>query len=109
LRGARNAFSVHCTASGEGDKSVWDDFKSRCAAHQITEFYQLEALLRDGAVPQDIVDWIIAQRDSDNCEFRSYFVVYYILLHPELNPGLSSRDFPEYDPNRKPYTREMSF
>lgn len=109
LRAARNAFSIGRNASGVGNDDVWRDFRERCSNSGINEFYQLEKLMRTGSVPENILEWVKNQRDSENCEFRSYFVVYFILFNPELNPGLTNQDFPEYNPNRKPYVGEMSF
>jgi len=109
LRGARNAFSTAFTAGGTGSEAVWTDFKRRCGAHNINEFWQLEKLLRAGTVPENITEWIILNRNSENTEYRALFVVYFVLLHPELNNLLGNTDFPTFDPNRKPYTGEMSF
>lgn len=109
LRGCRNAFAVAETAGGVGDTVVWNDLKSRCSAAGITEFAQLEKLLRAGTVPAEVDQWIVEQRDAENIEYRALFNTYYVLLHPEKNTeGLTTRDFPEYDPNRKPYPKEMS-
>jgi len=111
LRGARNAFSTPHTAGGvkPGDVEAWQDFKARCQNAGIKEFWQLEKLFRDGPVPEEITEWIVLNRNSENTEFRSLFVVYYILLHPELNTLMGNTDFPVYDQNRKPYPGEMSF
>lgn len=109
LRGARNAFAIPFTASGVGNKEAWEDFRSRCTAHDITEFWQLEKLMCEGAVPEDLTEWFILYRNDENTEFRSFFVVYYILLHPELNMVMGNTDFPVFDKDRKPFTGEMSF
>ena len=109
LRGCRNAFAVAETAGGVGDLVVWNDFKGRCSAAEITEFVQLEKLLQAGTVPTEIEQWFVEQRDSENSEYRAFFDIYYVLLHPEKNTeDLTNRDFPEYAPNRKPYLKEMS-
>jgi len=109
LRGCRNAFAVAETAGGVGDVRVWNDLKSRCAVAGITEFAQLEKLLRAGTVPVEIEQWFVEQRDAENVEYRAFFNTYYVLLHPDKNTeGFTTRDFPEYDPNRKPYSKEMS-
>lgn len=109
LRGCRNAFAIARTAGGEGDELAWDELRQRCYAAGIQHFHQLEKLMRGGKVPVRVADWFIEQRDSVSSEFRAFFSTYFVLLHPELNPGLTSRDFPTYDPDRKPYNREMSF
>ena len=109
LRGCRNAFAVAETTGGVGDVVVWNDLKSRCSATGITEFAQLEKLLREGMVPVEVEQWFVEQRDDENCEYRAFFNTYYVLLRPEKNTeGLTNKDFPEYDPNRKPYPKEMS-
>lgn len=109
LRGVRNAFATPFTASGVGDVKVWEDFKARCAANNIQEFWQLEKVLRDGALPEDIAEWAVLHRNDENSEYRSLFVVYYVLLHPEQNQMMGNRDFPDFDEKRQPYVGEMSF
>lgn len=109
LRGVRNAFATPFTAGGTGDVKAWEDFKSRLARHAITEFWQLEKRLREGTLPEEVVEWALLHRNAENSEYRSLFVVYFILLHPELNPMAGNTDFPEFDEKRLPYTGEMSF
>jgi hypothetical protein len=110
LRSCRNAFAISETAGGVGDVTAWNDFRGRCSAEGITEFSQLEKRLRAGTVPDKVEQWFVEQRDAENCEYRALFSTYYILLHPDKNTeGLTNRDFTEYDPNRKPYLKEMSF
>lgn len=109
LRGIRNAFATPFTAGGTGDVAAWNDFKARCAANGFTHFWQLEKVLREGKLPDDLAEWAVLNRNQENSEYRSLFVVYYILMHPELNAGMGNVDFPDFDPDRKPYPREMSF
>lgn len=109
LRGCRNAFCVAETAGGVGDQAAWADFKNKCEQLGIVEFSQLAEMMHKGTVPEPLLDWFVQQKDAENSEYRSFFGAYYVLLHPELNPGLTNIDFPEYDPNRKPYSKEMSF
>ncbi len=109
LRGARNAFATPFAASGIGNKEAWDDFRKRCSAHDITEFWQLEKHLRAGTVPEDLTEWFILYRNDENTEVRAFFVVYYILLHPELNTAMGNIDFVKFDKDRKLFTGEMSF
>jgi hypothetical protein len=109
LRGARNAFATPFTASGVGNQEAWEDLRSRCASEGITEFWQLEKHLRDGTVPDNITEWFILYRNDGSTEFRAFFVVYYILLHPELNTAMGNVDCVEFDKDRKPFTGEMSF
>ena len=109
LRGARNAFAIPFTASGVGNKEAWENFRTRCNNHDIKEFWQLEQLMREGTVPEDLTEWFILYRNDENTEFRSFFVVYYILFHPELNMVMGNTDFPVFDKDRKPFTGEMSF
>jgi hypothetical protein len=109
LRGCRNAFAVAETAGGIGDVRVWSDLRGRCSAAGIEEFAQLEKLLRAGTVPEEVEQWFLDQRDAENSEYRAFFGTYHVLLHPDKNTEqLTNRDFPTHDPNREPYTREMS-
>lgn len=109
LRGARNAFSTPYTTANFGDEAVWREFRQLCTDQRINEFWQLEKLMREGIVPEPLTRWFITNRNSDNSEYRSLFVVYYVLYHPELNSVMGNADFPDFDPDRKPYSGEMSF
>ena len=109
LRSCRNAFAISETAGGVGDIHVWNDLRTRGSVEGITEFVQLEKMLRAGTVPTKVEQWFVEQRDAENCEYRAFFSTYYVLLHPDKNKdGLTNRDFSEYTPNRKPYLKEMS-
>lgn len=100
LRGARNYWTTAQEAQNIHD-AQWRGFKSLRELHGYTYFYQMVDDMRAGTIPEEIVKWFIDHRDDDNAEVRAYFVSYLVFMHPELNTGISNRDF-EYDPNRKP-------
>lgn len=100
IRGQRNYFTSAKVAQNVVD-DTWKKFREMCSSHGIRYFYELVGLMRKGTVPSDLERFFVEHKDSDNSELRSMFVTYFVLLHPELNPELSNRDF-EYKPDRKP-------
>ena len=106
LRASRNYFTTSQPAQNTHD-SAWIEFRTLCNKYQLKYFYMLEALMQAGTVPEEIVKWMDLNKDDDNAEKRAYFVCYRVYIHPELNPGMSNRDYP-YDSDRKPI-RGMKF
>jgi glycosyltransferase involved in cell wall biosynthesis len=105
-RGARNYWTTARVASNIQDED-WLKFKKLCKQNGLTYFYEMEALLRAGTVPQDLSQWMIDNRNHQNVEVCSYFITYFVFLHPELNMGISNRYF-TFQPNRKPF-KEIYF
>ena len=102
LRGCRNYWTTAEVAQNTTNSPEWQEFKRLCQGHGLEEFDQMVALLQRGEVPEDLTQWFILNRNSENSEARSWFVVYYVYLHPELNVGLAgNRDY-VYDKDRKP-------
>jgi glycosyltransferase involved in cell wall biosynthesis len=100
-RGCRNYWTSAQVAQNVQNDPTWLSFKEICSKHSLQYFYQLAALMQAGTVPEDIANWFILNKDSDNSETRSFFVCYFHFMHPELNSGISNRDY-NYDPNRQP-------
>lgn len=98
-RGARNYWTTAAPASNVHTPE-WKTFKDICGKHGMKFFHDIAKSMEEGKVPQDIVDWMISNKDSDNPEIRSYFVTYLVFMHPELNTGIGNRDF-EYKSDRK--------
>ena len=109
LRATHNAWNTSAVADNRTDDPDWKYLKSLWAKHGFETYPQFYDAMVAGNLHEDFKEWFILHRNHDNSEFRSYFVVYMILLHPEENTYLAgNRDFP-YDKNRKPYAGEMSF
>src|SRR5574338_148536 len=104
LRGCRNYWSTAEVAQNNTNDPLWREFKSLCAKHGYAEFKDLYETMQKGEVPEDLTQWFVLNRNSENSEARSWFVCYYVFLHPELNFGCAgNRDY-AYDKDRKPYT-----
>jgi hypothetical protein len=100
IRGCRNYWTTAGVAQNTTDDPVWVEFKQLCAAHGLETFDQMAELLYAGTLPEDLGRWFITHRNSENSEARSWFVVYYVFLHPELNFGcVGNNDF-QYDKDR---------
>jgi hypothetical protein len=102
IRGCRNYWTTAAVAQNTTDDPAWQEFKTLCAKHGIENFDGMVKLMHGGEVPEELTRWFILNRNSDNSEARSWFVVYYVFLHPELNFGCAgNRDY-DYDKDRKP-------
>jgi hypothetical protein len=100
IRGCRNYWTTAEVAQNTTNDPIWVEFKQLCQKRGLETFDQMAELLYAGKVPDEIARWFVTQRNSENSEARSWFVVYYVFLYPELNLGCAgSSDF-EYDKNR---------
>jgi hypothetical protein len=109
LRGCRNYWTTGAVAQNDTSVPEWQEFKRLCAQNNIDSFDRLYKLMVAGEVHVDLKEWFVFQRNSENSEARSWFIVYFVLMHPEQNTYLAgSRDI-SYDKNRKPYAGEMTY
>lgn len=109
LRGCHNYWSTGQVAQNNTNVPEWKELKHLFAQHGYREFADFYPVMLEGKVPEDIKHWFIMHRDDENSEARSWFVVYFGLMHPEQNIYLAgNRDLP-YDKDRKPYTGEMTY
>lgn len=108
IRGCRNYWTTAEVAQNTTNDPVWKQFKMFCKECGIETFDQMAKLMFEGKVPDLLTQWFVMYRNSENSEARSWFVVYYVFLHPELNFGcVGNSDYP-YDKDRKP-CKDMSF
>lgn len=109
LRGCRNYWSTGEVAQNNTSVPEWAEFKSLCSKHGYETFEQFYNALVRGEISDDFKQWFVFNRDSENSEARSWFVVYFGLLHPEQNIYLAgNRDLP-YDKSRSPYVGSMTY
>ncbi len=102
FRGCRNYWTTCATASNRNDDPIWIDFKKMVTDAGFKYFYQFAEYIKKGNIDQKIKQWFIDNKESDNPEARSWFVSYFMFLHPEENiDKLGNRDL-EFDPERKP-------
>lgn len=109
LRGCNNYCSTGQVAQNNTNVPEWQEFKAICAKHGLDTFAQIYPRMLEGSLPEELKQWIILNRNNENSEARSWFVVYFGLMRPEQNIFLAgNRDLP-YDKDRKPYTGEMTW
>jgi len=102
LRGCRNYWTTAEVAQNTTNDPAWREFKKICTGHGFEEFADFYEYMKAGNIHEDFKQWFIIHRNDENSEARSWFVVYFVFLHPEENIGLAeSRDF-AYDKDRKP-------
>jgi hypothetical protein len=109
LRGCHNYWSTGQVAQNNTNVPEWKEFKALCAQNGFESFPQLYEAMVAGQMPEDLKHWTIMNRNNENSEARSFFVVYFGLMHPEQNTYLAgNRDLP-YNKDRKPHAGEMTF
>jgi len=108
IRGCRNYWTTAEVAQNTTNDSVWVEFKQLCQEYNLSEFDQMAELLYQGTVPPKITRWFVMNRNSENSEARSWFVVYYVFLHPELNLGCAGNSDFQYNKDR-PASSDLTF
>lgn len=109
LRGFHNYWSSGQSAQNNTNVPEWKEFKALCAAHGYQFFPDLYEVMVKGALPEDLKQWAIFNRNNENPEARSLFVCYFGLMHPEQNIYLAGNRDLAYAKDRQPYTGDMSF
>ncbi len=101
IRGCRNYWTTAQVAQNTTDDADWLEFKALREKHGFTFFREMYDAMWAGNLHQDFKDWFILHRNSDNSEKRSWFVSYFVFIHPEENIGVvGNRDY-LYDRDRK--------
>lgn len=109
LRGCRNYWTTGESAQNNTAVPEWQEFKRICRDLQFESFDALYPKMVAGDLPEELKQWIILNRNNQNPEARSWFVVYFGLLHPEENTYLAGNTDLTYDKTRKAHTAEMTY
>jgi len=109
LRGARNYFSTPRTTACTSDDPSWAGFKKLCVDQGVEHFSQLAEMMKAGNIDKSFKDWFVYNRNSANCEARGYFNTYFVLLHPSENTYYAGNVDFDFDTDRKPYPKELTF
>lgn len=72
-------------AQNRTDDSDWLRFHEIVGGHGYEDWHDFNQAMEGGDLPQDMKDWFIEHRNDENPEKASYFLYYYIWLHPEEN------------------------
>ena len=101
FRGCRNYWTTARVAANTTNDPIWQEFKKMTADAGFKYFYEFEAYMKKGNIDQLFKDWFIRHKDSDNPELRSWFVSYFMFLHPAENKdSISNKDL-QYNPERE--------
>jgi hypothetical protein len=109
LRGCKNYWSTGQVAQNNTNVPEWQEFKSLCNKHGFETFDQFYDVMVAGDVHEDFKQWMLLNRDNENSEARSWFVVYFGLMHPEQNIYLAGNKELPYDKDRKAHQGEMTY
>jgi hypothetical protein len=109
LRGCHNYYYSGQTAQNNTDVPEWKEFKTLCVKHGLKYFPDMYEYLKRGNIHEDFKQWMVLNRNNENGEARSWFTLYFGLLHPGENTYLAGNKEIQYDKNRKPYAGEMTF
>jgi glycosyltransferase involved in cell wall biosynthesis len=102
IRACRNYWTTCAVANNRNDDPNWLVFKKMASDAGFVYFYQFLEYMQKGNIYSSFKQWFIEHKEDENPEARSWFVSYFMFLHPEENiSGLSNKDV-EYDANRKP-------
>lgn len=64
---------------------TWLGFHEMMKKHGFEDWHEFNKVMLEGTVPPEIKNWFIEHKDAENPEERSWFVLYFIWLHPEQN------------------------
>jgi hypothetical protein len=82
-------------AQNTTNDSIWQNFHKVMQKHGYVDWHELNKDMNTGTLPQEIKDLFIEYKEGRTSEERSWFVWYYIFLHPEENVDkLSNQDRP---------------
>jgi glycosyltransferase involved in cell wall biosynthesis len=102
FRACRNYWTTAAVAANTTDDPKWKEFKGLVAESGFQYFYQFAEHMKKGNIDEKFKKWFIDNRESENPEARSWFVSYFMFLHPDENVDkIENRDL-KYDPDRKP-------
>jgi glycosyltransferase involved in cell wall biosynthesis len=102
FRACRNYWTTAEVANNSTDNPAWKEFKQLTTDSGFKFFHEFSAYMKKGSIEDKFKKWFIDHREEENPEARSWFVSYFMFLHPEENVDkFFNRDLP-YDPNRKP-------
>lgn len=89
----QNYWTTVGLATNNTNDAIWLDFHKLMKKYGHTDWHKFDKVMKQGNLPQEIKDWFVAHKDADNPEERSWFVWYFVFLHPEENiDKLSNRD-----------------
>lgn len=93
IRACRNYWTTCAVANNRNDDPEWIKFKGMVNGEGYKYFYQFLDYMRGGNIDPKYKKWFIDMKENDNPEARSWFVSYFLLLHPEENVDkLGNRD-----------------
>ena len=102
IRACRNYWTTCAVANNRTDDPDWIQFKNMTKEDSFQYFYQFFEYMKKGSIDQKYKVWFIDHRESENPEARSWFVSYFMFLHPEENINKLSNKDVQYEPDRKP-------
>lgn len=101
IRACRNYWTTCGVAANKTDDPHWKEFKKLTTDAGFKYFYQFAEYMRKGDVDSIFKKWFIDHRDDSNPEARSWFVSYFVFMHPEENVDKISNSDTPYVEGRK--------
>jgi len=105
IRACRNYWTTSaCAQNTIKNPECWIEFKKITADAGFKYFYQFAEYMKKGNIASVFKKWFIDNKEDENSEARSWFVSYFMFLHPEENVDkISNRDV-QYRDGRDPIT-----
>ena len=102
FRACRNYWTTCGVADNRNDDKSWLEFKQLVKDSGFNYFYQFAEYMKKGNIDDKFKKWFIEHKDDENPEARSWFISYFMFLHPQENVDqIGNRDL-QYDTNRQP-------
>lgn len=101
FRACRNYWTTAGVAQNSYDEK-WREFKQLTTKFGFKYFYQFAEEMKKGNINEEFKQWFINNKEDENPEARSWFICYFMFLHPEENiEKIGNKDLP-YEEDRKP-------
>jgi hypothetical protein len=72
-------------AQNRTDSPDWLQFHEIMSKYGYKDWHVFNKVMEVGNLPSEITDWFVTHKDDENPEAASWFLYYYIWLHPEEN------------------------
>jgi glycosyltransferase involved in cell wall biosynthesis len=84
-------------ASNRTDDPTWLQFHEMVEKYGYQDWHEFNRYMEAGNIAQEIKDWFLVHKDHENPEICSYFLYYFLWLHPEENINkVSSEKYDRY-------------
>jgi glycosyltransferase involved in cell wall biosynthesis len=81
----QNYWTTVGLATNNTDDDTWREFHELMDYNGFKDWHEFDDAMKIGHIPYGIKDWFIEHKDAESPEEASWFMYYFVLLHPEEN------------------------